>query len=65
MSQDGMPKRDMPYDCMPKYRTALYLGNKNQPKLESKMACLVIDMDLSHLGLTQLTCNQTAQAGCG
>ena len=21
MPQDGMPKRDMPYDCMPKYRT--------------------------------------------
>ena len=23
MPQDGMPKRDMPYDCMPKYRTAV------------------------------------------
>ena len=48
-----------------KWYSVGYLGNKNQPKLESKMACLVIDMDLSHLGLTQLTCNQTAQAGCG
>ena len=47
-----------------KWYSVGYLGNKNQPKLESKMACLVIDMDLS-VGLTQLTCIQTAQAGCG
>ena len=25
MPQDGMPKRDMPHDCMPNYWTAVYL----------------------------------------